>query len=85
MLVALAWEYACEERHGLRKAPLGISWDRSLIKDITRFWVQDWVQPIEGRMAFPVRKRQQIRHLAYLLHGYEPEGREFESPPGAPL
>ena len=31
MLVALAWEYACEERHGLRKAPLGISWDRSLI------------------------------------------------------
>jgi len=28
-------------------------------------WVQDWVQLIEGRMAFPVRKRRQIGHLAF--------------------
>ena len=31
-------------------------------------------------MVFPVRKRHQIGHLAFLLYGYEPEGREFESP-----
>src|SRR2546430_5686119 len=34
--------------------------------DIIRFWVQHWVQLIEGRMAFPVRKRCQIGHLAFL-------------------
>src|SRR5207249_1921457 len=35
--------------------------------DIIRFWMQHWVQLIEGRMAFPVRKRRQIGHLAFLL------------------
>src|SRR6266566_6256932 len=38
-----------------------------LLFDTTRFWVQHWVQLIEGRMAFPVRKRRQIGHLAFLL------------------
>jgi hypothetical protein len=46
----------------------------------TRSWVQDWVQLNDGRMAFPVRKRRQIGHLAFYSYGYEPEGREFESP-----
>ncbi len=35
--------------------------------DMTRSWVQDWVQLSEGRMAFQVRKRRQIGHLAFLL------------------
>src|SRR6266576_2490548 len=39
-----------------------------LFFDITRFWVQHWVQQLnEGRMAFSVRKRRQIGHLAFLL------------------
>src|SRR5882762_2813314 len=88
MLVALAWEYACEERHGLRKrhsALVGIGLSLTSEHDITRFWVQDWVQLIEGRMAFPVRKRRQIGHLAYLLHWLRTRRPGVRVPPGAPF
>src|SRR6266513_5455794 len=55
--------------------PTGFAFQLSVLRpnnsclffDITRFWVQHWVQLIEGRMAFPVRKRRQIGHLAFLL------------------
>jgi hypothetical protein len=34
--------------------------------NLTRFWVQHWVQLNEERMAFPVRKRRQISHFTVL-------------------
>jgi hypothetical protein len=54
------------------------------LKDKIRFWVQDWVQLIEGRMAFPVRKRRQIGHLAFLLLWLRTRRSGVRVPPGAP-
>ena len=53
--------------------------------DVTRFWVQDWVQLNEGRMAFPVRKRRQIGHLAFLLLWLRTRRSGVRVPPGAPV
>src|SRR6266480_766612 len=53
-----------------------------LFFDITRFWVQRWVQLNEGRMAFPVRKRRQIGHLAFLLLWLRNQKVGSSSPPG---
>src|ERR1700675_3189647 len=51
---------------------------------ITRFWVQHWVQLIEGRVAFPVRKRRQIGHLAFLLLWLRTRRSGVRVPRGAP-
>ena len=44
-----------------------------------------WVQLIEGRMAFPVRKRRQIGHLAFLLLWLRTRRSGVRVPPGAPF
>src|SRR5207302_8863947 len=64
---------------------VGIGLSLTSEHDITRFWVQHWVQLIEGRMAFPVRKRRQIGHLAYLLHWLRARRPGVQVSPGAPL